>query len=454
MPDPNDCCSNLNKLRTVRVFQPKHFSQDFTSKSIPMERAALLVHSDDNVFVSGNAASPIAFLKTLALRKEELTNVSLYHLLLLGKDPLADESMKGHIRHVAFFVGRAEREAVIKGRADYIPIFLSEIPSVISRGIKPMNVVYVMVSPPDEYGYMSLGVECAASKVAVEYGKTVVAQVNTYMPRTHGDTFIHISDVDYIVEHSEPLIELEIPEYTEVEHRIAQHIAPLIDDGSTLQLGIGGIPNAVLSELEGKQNLGIHTEMVSDGVLCAIEKGIVTNMQKNFHPQKAVATFVLGTKRLYEFVNDNPMFEFLPCDYTNNPFYIAQNEKMVSINSAIEVDITGQVCADSMGPQIYSGFGGQLDFVRGASASKGGKAIIALPSTAKNGTLSRIVPFLKNGAGVVTTRGDVHYVVTEYGVASLFGKNLRERAKLLINIAHPDFRNELERDVCKRFGTC
>ncbi len=437
----------------IHTFHPTHFTSDYNAKCISMEQAALFVQSGDNVFASGNAASPTEFMRQLAQRKDALKDVSIFHLLLLGEDPFADDSMKGHIHHAAFFVGQAEREAVSKGRADYIPIFLSDIPSVITSGAIPMDVVFVMVSPPDDYGYMSLGVECAASKAAVDYGKTIIVQVNEYMPRTHGDTFIHISDVDHIVEHSDHLVELEMPEFTDIEQRIAQHIAPLIEDGSTLQLGIGGIPNAVLSELEGKKDLGIHSEMVSDGVLRAIEKGIVTNARKNFHPKKAVATFVLGTRRLYEFVNDNPMFEFLPSDYTNNPFHIAQNEKMVSINSAIEIDITGQVCADSMGPLIYSGFGGQLDFVRGASASKGGKAIIALPSTAKNGTVSRIVPFLKHGAGVVTTRGDVRYVVTEYGVASLFGKNLRERAKALIAIAHPAFREELERDVRNRFGT-
>jgi acyl-CoA hydrolase len=443
---------NAIKKRQSQTFHSKHFSQDYQSKVIPMDRAALLVHSSDNVFVSGNAASPAAFLRALAERKEELTDVSIYHLLLLGEDPFAGESMTGHIHHAAFFVGQAERDAIMKGRADYIPVFLSEIAAIISSGVKKMDVVYVMVSPPDEYGYMSLGVEIAVSKVMVDYGKTIIVQVNKSMPRTHGDTFIHISEVDHIVEHTEPLIELDIPEFTDIEHRIAQHIAPLIEDGSTLQLGIGGIPNAVLSELEGKKDLGIHTEMVSDGVLLAIEKGIVTNCQKKFHPKKAVATFVLGTRRLYDFVDDNPMFEFLPCDYTNNPFNVAQNDKMVSINSAIEIDITGQVCADSVGPLIYSGFGGQLDFVRGASASKGGKAIIALPSTAKGGTISRIVPFLQQGAGVVTTRGDVHYVVTEYGVASLFGKNLRERAQALISIAHPNFRAELQQEVDRRFG--
>ncbi|MEW6062105.1 MAG: acetyl-CoA hydrolase/transferase C-terminal domain-containing protein [Bacteroidota bacterium] len=440
------------RIHTLSAYPRINYSSEYASKCISMEQAASLVTSGDNVFLSGNAASPTDFLKVLAKRKEVLNSVSLYHLLLLGEDPLADESFKGHIQHAAFFVGQAERDAVMKGRADYIPIFLFEIPLVIASGAIPMDVVFVMVSPPDDYGFMSLGVECAASKAAVEYGKKVIVQVNEHMPRTHGDTFIHVSDVDFIVEHSQPLIELEMPEFTDVERRIAQYIAPLIEDGSTMQLGIGGIPNAVLSELEGKRNLGIHTEMVSDGVLKAIEKGIVTNAAKTFHPKKAVATFVLGTKRLYEFVNDNPMFEFLPSNYTNNPFHIAQNEKMVSINSAIEIDITGQVCADSVGPQIYSGFGGQLDFVRGSNASKGGKSIIALPSTAKNGTVSRITPYLRHGAGVVTTRGDVRYVVTEFGVASLFGKNLRQRAAALINIAHPSFREELEKEAYQRFG--
>lgn len=437
---------------TLSSYPRINYSNEYASKCIPIDQAASLVTSGDNVFVSGNAASPIEFMKSLAKRKDVLNGVSIYHLLLLGEDPIADDSFKGHIQHSAFFVGQAERAAVMKGQADYIPIFLSEIPSVITSGAIPMDVVFVMVSPPDDYGFMSLGVECAASKAAVEYGKKVIVQVNENMPRTHGDTFIHVSDVDFIVELAQPLIELEIPEFTDVERRIAQYIAPLIEDGSTMQLGIGGIPNAVLSELTGKRDLGIHTEMVSDGVLHAIEKGIVTNAAKTLHPKKAIATFTLGSKRLYEFVNDNPMFEFLPSDYTNNPFIIARNDKMVSINSAIEIDITGQVCADSMGPLIFSGFGGQLDFVRGSSASKGGKAIIALPSTAKDGTLSRIVPVLKSGAGVVTTRGDVRYIVTEFGVASLFGKNLRQRAEALINIAHPAFREDLQKEVRIRYG--
>jgi len=440
------------RSHTLSSYPRMNYTNEYASKCIPIDQAASLVTSGDNVFVSGNAASPTEFMRAIAKRRDVLNGVSIYHLLLLGEDPIGDDSFRGHIQHAAFFVGQAERAAVMKGQADYIPIFLSEIPSVIISGAIPMDVVYVMVSPPDDYGFMSLGVECAASKAAVEYGKKVIVQVNEHMPRTHGDTFVHVSDVDFIVEFSHPLIELVIPEFTDVERRIAQYIAPLIEDGSTMQLGIGGIPNAVLSELEGKHDIGIHTEMVSDGVLHAIEKGIVTNSRKTIHPKKAVATFTLGTRRLYEFVNDNPMFEFLPTSYTNNPFIIAQNDKMVSINSALEVDITGQVCADSMGTSIYSGFGGQLDFVRGSCGSKGGKAIIALPSTAKDGALSRIVPALKHGAGVVTTRGDVRYVVTEFGVAYLFGKNLRQRAEALVNIAHPSFRDELSKEVRKRFG--
>jgi acyl-CoA hydrolase len=360
--------------------------------------------------------------------------------------------MEKSLRHCSLFVGSAERKAIEQGRADYIPVFLSEIPSLfINRNI-PLDVVFVMVSPPDNHGYVSLGVECVASKAAVENAKVVVAQVNENMPRTHGDTFVHLSQIHHIFEHTESLIELEIPKFTDVELRIAKHITPLVNDGATLQLGIGGIPNAVLASLEGKKDLGIHTEMVSEGLLDAISKGVVTNARKNLHPLKSVATFVLGTRRLYDYVNDNPMFEFRPCNYTNNPFVVAKNDNMVSINSAIEVDLTGQVCAESIGPRIYSGFGGQLDFVRGASASKNGKAIIALPSTAKEGKVSRITPYLQHGSGVLTTRADVRYVVTEYGVASLFGKNLRQRADELINIAHPAFRDELEREFKTRFG--
>lgn len=424
----------------------------YRSKVRSIKEVVGLIKSDDNIFISGNASSPTFLLKNIAQRKDEVRNVSVFHMLLLGEDPLSVDGMSEHIRHTSLFVGSAERKMIAQGKADYIPVFLSEVPGLFQQRIIPLDIVYVMVSPPDNHGYVSLGAECVASKAAVEYGKIIVAQINEYMPRTHGDTFIHLSQIHHVFEHSEPLIELSEPQYSEVELRIAKFIAPLIEDGSTIQLGIGGIPNAVLSMLEGKRNLGIHTEMVSDGVLHAIEKGIVTNAQKKFHPMKAVATFVLGSRRLYDFVHDNPIFEFLPCDYTNNPFHISLNDKMVSINSAIEIDLTGQVCAESIGQSIYSGFGGQLDFVRGASASKGGKAIIALPSTAKNGTMSRITPFLKHGAGVVTTRADVRYVVTEFGVASLYGKSLRKRAEELLAIAHPAFHDTLEDEIRQRFS--
>ncbi len=423
----------------------------YRNKLTTLDRVVSLIKNGDNIFVSGNAASPTSLLKRIAQRHQELRNVSVYHMLLLGEDPLSDPAMDGHINHASLFVGKADRRSVAEGRADYIPVFLSEIPSLFTEHIIPLDIVFLTVSPPDDHGFVSLGAECVASKAAAEHGKVIVAQINEKMPRTHGDTFVHLSEIDHVWELTEPLILLDIPQPTETEQQIAKHIEPLITDGSTLQLGIGGIPNAVLSMLDGKKDLGIHTEMVSDGVLEAIEKGIVTNARKNFHPLKAVATFVLGTQRLYDFANDNPLFEFRPCNYTNNPFNIARNDSMVAINSAIEVDVTGQVCAESIGPTIYSGFGGQLDFVRGASASKGGKAIIALPSTAKNGAFSRIVPFLKHGSGVLTTRADVRYVVTEYGVASLFGKNLRQRAEALIGIAHPKFRDELEKEVRSRY---
>jgi 4-hydroxybutyrate CoA-transferase len=357
--------------------------------------------------------------------------------------------MEKHFRHNSLFVGSADRQAIADGRSDYVPVHLSEIPNLFIDKVIPLDVALVHLSPPDEHGFMSFGAECAASKPAAESAKIVIAQVNDRMPRTLGDVFIHFSRVHKVVECSEPLKTLKEGASSELEKRIAAHIADLVEDGSTLQLGIGGIPDAVLALLDGKKDLGIHTEMVSDGVMKAIERGIITNLKKTLHPGKVIATFVLGTDNLYQYVHNNPLFEMHPSQYTNNPFVISQNAKMVAINSAIEVDITGQVCADSIGTKIYSGFGGQVDFIRGAGYSKGGKPIIALPATTKDGKISRIVPQLKLGAGVVTTRADVHYVVTEFGVASLHGKNLRQRAEALISISHPDFQAELERSLSK-----
>lgn len=418
---------------------------NYAAKCITMDQAAALVYSNDNVFVSGNAASPKTFLRVLAQRANDLRNVSVFHLLLLGEDPFSIEgNTRERIKHVSFFVGSADRRAIKEHSADYLPVFLNEIPSLFYKNIIPLDVVFVMVSPPNDDGFVSLGVECAASLAAIAAGKVVIAQVNKEMPFTYGETLVPVSKLHYVVEHSESLCELPRPEISLIEKKIADYISPLIEDGSTLQLGIGGIPNAIMGALDGRKDLGVHTEMFSDGMMEMMQKGVITNKKKSVNPGYSIATFVLGSKKLYEFVNGNKSIKLLPTDSTNNPFLIGQNEKIVSINSAIEIDLTGQVCADSIGNQIYSGFGGQLDFVRGAAASKNGKAIIALPSMAAGGTYSRIVPMLKQGAGVVTTRGDVEYVVTEYGIALLKGKTLRQRAEALIAIAHPTVRQELE----------
>jgi acyl-CoA hydrolase len=423
---------------------------DYKSRLCTLDEAVSVVKSGNRVFISGNAATPFALLGALAKRKDDLRGVEVTHVLLIGEDPLSTPDMAGHFRHNSLFVGPADRKAVNDGRADYVPIFLFQIPALFTRGLMPLDLAFVHLSPPDDHGFMSLGVETLASKAAVETAKMVVAQVNEKMPRTLGDCFIHISRVHKIVEVSEELPELEKKEATEVEKKIGFNVASLIEDGSTLQLGIGGIPDAVLSSLEGKRDLGVHSEMVSDGIVEAIEKGIITGRKKSLHPGKIIVTFILGSRNLYEYVHNNPEFECHPVDYTNDPFIVSRNDKMVAINSAIEVDITGQVCSDSIGTRIYSGFGGQVDFIRGAAHAAGGKPVIALPSTAKGGKESRIVPMLKEGAGVVTSRGDVHYVVTEHGAAYLHGKNLKDRAKALIEIAHPDFRDDLVRAAKER----
>ncbi len=416
---------------------------DFRSKKVSAGEAVAVVKSGDRIFTSGNAATPYAILRALAERRDELTGVHVFHLLLMGDDPLSQPGMEKHFRHKSLFVGPADRAAIHEGRADYFPIFLYEIPDLFRRQIQ-LDVAIIHTSPPDEHGFVSLGVETAASKAAADSAKTVVAQVNEKMPRALGDCFIHISQIDKIVEVSEDLPELNARPASDVEQKIARHIMPLIEDGTTIQLGIGGIPDAVLALLTDRKDLGIHTEMVSDGVMHAVESGVVTNVQKTLHPGKVIATFILGSRELYRYIHNNPMFELHQVDYTNDPFVVAQNDGIVAINSAVEVDLTGQVCSDSMGYRIYSGFGGQVDFIRGAARAKDGKPIIALPSTAKNGQITRIAPHLKEGAGVVTSRGDVHYVVTEFGIANLHGKSLRKRAEALIQIAHPDYRADLE----------
>ncbi len=418
--------------------------EDYRSKLVKAEEAVALIKSGDKISISGNAAAPYVLLNALAQRKDDLRDVGVFTLLMLGENPLSKPDMRGRFRLKSLFVGPADRAAVNEGRADYYPIFLYEIPALFRTQVK-LDVAVIHTSLPDEHGFVSLGVETIATKAAAETAKVVIAQVNDRMPRVLGDCFLHVSRLSKIVEVSEPLPTLAPKPFSEVENQIAQHITTLIDDRATLQLGIGGIPDAVLALLKGKKDLGIHTEMVSDGVMRAIEDGIVTNAYKSLHPGKVIATFLLGSERLYKYSHNNPLFELHQVDYTNDPFVVSRNDNMISINSALEVDLTGQVCSDSIGYSIYSGFGGQVDFTRGAARAKGGKPIIALSSTAKNGQLSRIVPHLNEGAGVVTSRGDVHYVVTEYGIAYLHGRSLQERAKAMISIAHPKYREELEK---------
>jgi 4-hydroxybutyrate CoA-transferase len=417
---------------------------DYRAKLKTASEAVSIIKSNDRVYYGGNAAIPQALVRALAARKDELENVQVSHVLLLGEDPLSAPEMAGSFRHNSLFVGPADRKAVNDGRADYVPIFLYMIPRLFHQKVIPVDVAMVAVSPPDEHGFMSLGVETLASKAACINAKHVIAQVNEMMPRVLGDCFLHVNRVHSIVEETEPLPTLTPGPPTEVELAISRHILELIEPGMTVQMGIGGIPDAIFAAMDGNLDLGIHTEMLSDQAMLAIQRGVVTGYRKTLHQGKVVITFALGSDTLYQFLDNNPLIEAHPVDYVNDPFIISQNEKMIAINSAIEVDLTGQVCSDSIGPYIYSGFGGQVDFIRGAARSKGGKPVIALSATAKGGTLSRIVPFLKQGAGVVTSRADVHYVVTEFGTAYLFGKNLRERAEALIGISHPDHQAELE----------
>lgn len=417
---------------------------EYRSRIKSAEDAVSVVKSSQRVYTSGNAAVPFSLLSALAKRKDELRAVELTHVLLLGNDPCAAEEMKGHFFHNSLFVGPADRDAIDSGRGSYIPIHLHQIPKLFQPQYLPIDVAFIHTSMPDKNGFVSLGVEVLASHAAIRSAKHVIAQINPNMPRTLGDSFVHVSQIDTFVEVEDVLPNAKIYQASDEEKKIGKLIADLIPDGATLQLGIGGIPDAVLANLEGKKDLGVHTEMISDGLMKALDKGIITGAKKNLHPNKIVSTFIMGSQELYEFSNDNPMFELHPTDYTNDPFVASKNDNLVAINSAVELDFTGQICSGSIGPRIYSGFGGQVDFMRSASASKGGVPIIALSSTAKNGTISRIVPALKESAGVVTTRADVHYVVTEYGLASLFGKNFHQRVRALIDIAHPKFREELE----------
>lgn len=435
------------KLKTL----PTNILNIYNQKVVTADEAVGHIKSGDNIVIQPGCAAPMELIKAMVNRKDELENVSLYHILIVGDLPYAKPGMEKHFQHKAFFIGANTREAVNDGRAEFIPIFLSEVPLLFKNGHIKTDVALIHLSTPDEHGFCSYGVDVGTIKTAAEKSKIIIGQINNEMPRTLGDSFIHINKINYIVEKNEPIKELPqidpntSKEFLDIYDKIGTNIAELIEDGSTLQMGIGAIPDAVMKYLTEKKDLGIHTEMFSDGIIDLVEQGIINGEQKTLHPGKIIAGFVLGTKRVYDFIDNNPVIEFHPQEYVNDPFVIAKNKKMIAINSAIEVDLTGQVCSDSMGTWLYSGIGGQVDFIRGAAHSDGGKGIIALPSITKDGNISRIVPKLKSGAGVVTSRGDVHYVITEYGVALLFGKSIKERVLALIRISHPRFRDELKK---------
>ena len=411
------------------------------------EEAVKAVKSGDHIFLTGNCSVPQKLMGALVAQARQLENVEIYHALTIGSSDYVAPEMEGHIRANALFIGPNVRRAVQEGRADFTPVLLSEFTLLFKRGILPIDAAFVHLSPPDEHGFCSYGIETGLTKTTAEAAKVIIAEVNENMPRCLGDSFIHVSRLNSIVPVDYPLLELPMTEgeLSDVHVKIGEHIAELIPDGATMQMGIGAIPDAVLNFLGHKRDLGIHTELFSDSVIDLVEDGVITNARKTLHPGKITAGFMLGTKRLYQWAHDNPLIELHRTEYVNDPFVIAQNYRQVAINSALEVDLTGQVCADSIGPKLYSGAGGQLDFIYGASRSEGGVPVIALPATAKDGALSRIVPMLKHGAGVVTTRYHVHYIVTEYGVASLYGKTIRQRAQELITIAAPQFREELTR---------
>jgi 4-hydroxybutyrate CoA-transferase len=416
----------------------------------PLSADDAIAHIEDGmrIFITGNCSFPQQLVGAIVRRAPQLKDVELLQVLTIGNADYVQPAMQGHLRVNTLFISQNVRAAVNEGRADFTPCRLSEIPLLFKRGALPLDVAFIHVSPPDEHGYCSYGVEVGVTKAAAESARMVIAEVNPHMPRTLGDSFIHMSKIDYCVDVDYQLPEFESSESGPLYQQIGKHIADMIEDGDCLQLGIGAIPNGVLPYLSSKRNLGIHSEMFSDGIIDLVDEGIINGECKNLHPGKIIAGFCLGSRRLYDYVDNNPSMEFRPTEYVNDPFLIAQNDHMVAINSAIEVDLTGQVCADSIGPRLYSGVGGQLDFIRGAAHSKGGKPIIALPSTAtlRDGRLiSKIVSMLKPGAGVTTTRNDVHFVVTEFGVANLYGKTIRQRARALIEVAHPNFREELER---------
>lgn len=412
--------------------------------------AVSIIESGESVFIHTAGATPQHLVQALADRGNELKDVTVYEMHTEGQAAFLNPEYKDAFKLKALFVGPNARTAVNDGRADFIPSFFSEVPWMFRNGVLPVDVTLIQVSPPDKHGFCSLGISVETTKAAVDVSKKIIAQINPRMPRTHGDGLLHVSKFDACIEYEEELPEISKRALTSEEQKIGEYIAGIIEDGATLQMGIGAIPDAVLACLGNHKDLGVHTEMFSDGVLPLVESGVINNRLKKKHPGVMVTGFLLGTRKLYDFVDDNPMVRLLDIQYVNDTAVIRKQPKMTSINSAIEIDITGQVCADSIGTRIYSGVGGQMDFIRGASLSEGGKPIIALPSATKKGA-TKIVPTLKEGAGVVTTRAHVHYVATEYGIVNLYGKTLRERARLMIDIAHPDHREALEQAAFERF---
>lgn len=424
----------------------------YESRITTPQEAVRAIRSGNRIFLTGNVSVPQKVLGALVEYAPNLSDVEICQALTIGPADYVKPELDGHLRVNTMFISANVRKAVQSGQADFTPVLLSEFPLLFKRGILPLDAALIHVSPPDEHGFCSLGVEVGLTKSPAETAKIIIAEVNQQMPRTLGDSFIHVSRLNYIVPVNYPITEMSMAEEgdPEIVEKIAGFIAELIPDGATMQMGIGAIPDAVLKYLRNKKDLGVHSELFSDGVIELVNEGVLTGARKSLHPGKIIAGFILGTKNLYDWVDDNPIIELHRTEYINDPFVIAQNERMVAINSAIEIDLTGQVCADSIGPKLYSGVGGQLDFIYGASRSKGGVPIIALPSTTtlKEGTrVTRISSMLKQGAGVVTSRNHVRFVVTEYGVADLYGKSIRERARQLIRIAHPDFRAELEKQA-------
>lgn len=427
------------------------WKKHYDSHTCTADEAVDAIKDNFNLVYGHGTGVPHVFNKALTAQKDRFSNVSIYHLLVSGTPWHINSEMKGHFSTISTFVCKTSLKGSDEGLIDYMPCYFHEVPSLFHKGIYPVDVAVVQLSKPSKEGYCSFGVSCDYTKPAADCAKIVIAEINDQMPVTGGDNFIHVTDLDYIIETSQPLFEISTVKSSELEFEIAKHCASLIDDGATLQLGIGAIPNAVLSMLKDRKDLGIHTELFTEGIIDLVNAGVITGKRKTIHPHKIVATFIMGTKRMYDFVHENPIVELYSVDYVNDPYVIGLNDNMISINSCIEVDLMGQVNSESIGTRQYSGTGGQVDYVRGTRLSKGGKSIIAVPSIAAGGKISRIVPFLTHGAAVTTSRNDVDYIITEYGIAHLTGKTLRQRAMLLIDIAHPKFREELMAEFDKRF---